>query len=184
MSKVKVGKGRSQIENVVSGLKITIPTKKNYFTIFFLAFWLAGWMFGEMSALSQVFNPESGAPKLFMIVWLSGWTIGGAFAIYSWLWNINGKEIVNISSNELQYIRQVIGFKRSKEYDLSLISKLRSQGQNNSVFGKRNSMDFWGISGGSVAFDYGKSTHRFGAQLDEAEAEYIVNTIKQRFRNL
>ena len=52
------------------------------------------------------------------------------------------------------------------------------------MFGTRNGMEFWGISGGSVVFDYGHSTHKFGAQLDGAEANHIVTTTKQRYKNL
>ena len=184
MAKVEVGKGRSQIEETPSGLRITIPAKKNYFLILFLAFWLVGWAFGEITALAQVLNPESGAPKLFMLAWLCGWTVGGAFAIYAWLWNVKGQEIVNLSSTELQHVRRLPFFQRSKEYDLSAVSKLRAQAPDRSIFGTRNGMEFWGISGGSVVFDYGHSTHKFGAQLDEAEANHIVTTIKQRYKNL
>jgi hypothetical protein len=184
VAKVEVGKGRSQIEDTPSGLRITIPAKKNYFLILFLAFWLVGWAFGEVTALAQVLNPESDAPKLFMLVWLGGWTVGGAFAIYAWLWNVKGKEIINISSLELQHIRSMPVFKRSKEYDLSAVSKLRAQAPGSSLFGAQNGMEFWGISGGSVVFDYGHSTHKFGVQLDEAEAIHIVNAINKRYKNL
>lgn len=184
MAKVEVGKGRSHIEQTPSGLRIIIPAKKNYFLLLFLTFWLAGWAFGEVTALAQVLNPESGAPKLFMLVWLGGWTVGGAFAIYAWLWNLKGQEIINLSGSELQHIRRLPLFQRSKEYDLSSVSKLRTQVPDSSAFASRNGMEFWGISGGSVAFDYGHSTHKFGVQLDEAEANHIVTTIKQRYKNL
>lgn len=184
MAKVEVGKGRSKIENTGSGIRITIPAKKNYFLILFLAFWLVGWVFGEVVVLTQIFNPESDSPKLFMLAWLGGWTVGGAFAIYVWLWNIKGKEIINISSTELQHIRRLPIFQRSKEYDLSSVSRMRVQAQGNPIFGFHNGMEFWGISGGSIVFDYGHSTHKFGAQIDEAEADHIVSTIKQQYKHL
>jgi len=38
MAKVEAGKGRSQIKETATGLKITIPAKKNYFLILFLGF--------------------------------------------------------------------------------------------------------------------------------------------------
>lgn len=184
MARVEVGKGRSQIEETLLGLQITIPAKKNYFLILFLAFWLVGWAFGEVTVLAQVLNPENEGPKLFMLAWLCAWTTGGAFAIYAWLWNVKGQEIINLSSTELQHVRRLPIFQRSKEYDLSAVSNLRTQAPNSSLFGSRNSIEFWGISGGSVVFDYGHSTHKFGAQLDEAEANHIVSTIKQRYKNL
>jgi hypothetical protein len=37
----------------------------------------------------------------------------------------------------------------------------------------------WGIGGGSVAFDYGAGTYRFG-QIDEAEAKTVAGAIAAR----
>lgn len=184
MAKVEVGKGRSQIEVTPSGLRITIPTKKNYFLILFLTFWLFAWSFGEVTVLAQVLNPESEAPKLFILAWLGAWTVVGALAIYTWIWNVMGREIINVSNTELQHIRRLPFFQRSKEYDLSAISRLRAQSSDNSIFSSLNGMELWGISGGAVVFDYGHSTHKFGVHLDEAEASHIVSTIKQRYKNL
>ena len=39
-------------------------------------------------------------------------------------------------------------------------------------------MQFWGIGGGPIAFDYGSRTFRFGASVDEAEARDIVNQLR------
>jgi len=184
VAKVEVGKGRSKVEHTISSLQITIPAKKNYFIIVFLGFWLCGWAFGEAAALVKVLSLESYAPELFIVFWLCGWTVGGLFAIYAWLWNVSGKEIIKLTGSELQHIRQVVGIKRSQEYDISSIFKLRVLHQNTSMFGSRNGLEFWGISGGTIAFDYGRSTHKFGAQLDEAEADYILDVIKQKNKNL
>ena len=38
----------------------------------------------------------------------------------------------------------------------------------------------FGISGGSLAFDYGMKTPHFGAALDDAEAEYLRHEICER----
>jgi hypothetical protein len=37
----------------------------------------------------------------------------------------------------------------------------------------------WGLSGGTVAFDYRGKTHRFGIQLQETDAATVVETLKQ-----
>jgi hypothetical protein len=34
---------------------------------------------------------------------------------------------------------------------------------------------------GSISFDYGTKTYRFGVILDEAEAKLIVEAVKKRF---
>ena len=45
-------------------------------------------------------------------------------------------------------------------------------------------MEFWGLSGGSITFDYGPGIEKFGLGIDEDEASQIIATIKTRFENL
>lgn len=183
MAKVEVGKTRSQIENTNDGLRISIPVKKNYFLLLFLSFWLFGWVFGEGMSLTELTSGKSSADG-FLFFWLCAWTVGGVFAIGTWLWNLKGKEVININSIELQHIRQVMGLRWSREYELSSVTNLRTQAPAYSMFGSRGGMDFWGLAGGVIAFDYGPNTYRFGVQLDEAEANHIVSVVKQRYKNL
>jgi hypothetical protein len=184
MAKVDIGKGRTTINELPHGIEVIIPAKKNYFIILFLAFWMIGWFFGEVSAINTLLDSDSKAPKLFMLAWLGGWSVGGAFAIFIWLWNVKGKEIVRINGIELQHKRDFVLFSRSKEYEIANIKDLRANPQNTSMFGFNNGMEFWGFSGGAVAFDYGHSTHKFGSGLDEAEAKHIVQTIRNRYQSL
>ncbi len=44
-----------------------------------------------------------------------------------------------------------------------------------------SSLYFWGVGGGTIAFDYGAKTYRFGAQLEEAEAKQIIQAVRERF---
>jgi len=184
MAKVELGKGRSTVNELPQGIEVIIPAKKSYFVIFFLAFWLVGWAFGEISAIGALLDSENKAPTLFLSAWLGAWTIGGAFAILAWLWNIKGKEVVRVDGIELKHIRDFVLFKRSKEYELAHIKELRANTSNTSMFNINAGMEFWGFTGGSIAFDYGHSTHKFGAGLDEAEAKHIAETIKNRYKIL
>jgi hypothetical protein len=42
------------------------------------------------------------------------------------------------------------------------------------------SLEFWGISGGRLAFDYGAKTVQFGIGLDESEAEFLFTVIEKK----
>ena len=149
-----------------------------------MSFWLIGWAFGEITALTALISGDSNSPKIFLFAWTGAWTLGGAFAVYSWLWNVFGKEVVTFSDNEMQYTKDIIGLKRSKEYDLSSINNFRVQASKSSIFSSGNSMEKWGVVGGNILFDYGHSTHKFGIQLDEPEANHLVTVIKHRYKNL
>lgn len=80
--------GRASIRDEPNGLRIVIPSQKNWFAILFIAFWLCGWAFGEHFAIGQI---REGKGSLFMIGWLGAWTVGGAWAIYTWLWMVLGR---------------------------------------------------------------------------------------------
>lgn len=89
---------RSTILPESNGLKVVIPAKINWFLLLFLSFWLCGWAFGEFMVSFEFFkhNTPPGA-KLFTIAWLGGWTVGGGFALYTWLWQLKGEEIVTVT---------------------------------------------------------------------------------------
>jgi hypothetical protein len=60
------------------------------------------------------------------------------------------------------------------------MSDLRVSAPTLGNFDFRAGLQFWGIGGGVIAFDYGAATVRFGAGLDEGEAKSIVATMCSR----
>ena len=70
-----------------------------------------------------------------------------------------------------------------KEFGLSYLRNMRTN-----AYGGYNPFDFssagrfWGFSGGTIAFDYGAKTYRFGIGLDESEARHIVAKVKEQFK--
>jgi len=185
MSYVPVPESRIQQFDSPDGLQFIIPAKRKIFLMLFLGFWLIGWGFGEVTVTKQLFfsnGPNSAG--LFMLAWLGGWTIGGAFAIFTWVWMLAGQERITLRSDALIHRREVFGLGLSREYGLTSIRDLRIAQQPASSFSSANSLQFWGISGGLVAFDYGSRTIQFGASLEEAEAKSILKSITSRSPNL
>jgi hypothetical protein len=183
MAIIKPSKARSIISSGPKGLEIVIPSQKNIFLILFLAAWLVGWCVGEVTVPTTFFkgNKDTGA-LIFSAAWLVAWTIGGALAIYAWLWNVAGKEKVTINNSTLTIKRDLFGYGREREYEVSSISNLRVSPQPYNPFNFSDSMKFWGIGGGILSFDYGYKTYRFGSSIDEAEASQLLNTIKERYK--
>ena len=172
---------RSKVRQTHEGLEIVIPAKRNAFLMLFLTAWLVGWCFGEVFAIRELLTGESEAPDLFLAAWLVMWTVGGSVALYTWLWMARGFEVILLRSNVLAIRHDVLGLGRTREYDLSHVSNLRVAPAVWNPYDWSSAMQFWGVGGGSVAFDYGARTFRFAASVDEAEARDIVNDLKAQY---
>jgi hypothetical protein len=179
MARVAVPTAKASVFDTPAGLVINIPSAKSWYLILFLAFWLFGWLLGEVSAIRSLAIGKMAAGKtLFVVVWLLGWTVGGCYFSYVWLWNLAGHEIVSLTPTSLTIRRNILGFGQSSEYDLPSVKNLRVA----PTFGKSNAnFPTLSLIGGTIAFDYGAKTFRFGSSLDEAEASHLVELLKSRY---
>ena len=173
------GKGRARIVSQTQDLLIEIPAKTNWFVTPFLGFWLCGWLMGELSVLGRLL---SGGGNLFLLVWLGAWTVGGCMAMMVFLWNLGGKERVHVSPLGIRIDRSVPLWTRSRIYDGSHVERLRASpdGDPGKWLGQPSGGFLAGFDKGTVAFDYGRDTIRFGLDLDEADATHIVELMAPR----
>lgn len=174
---------RITIADTSGGLRLVIPGRRSVFVICLLGFWICGWAVAEVMVAIQLLNgdaPPEG--EFFMSAWFSIWTIGGVLAVYAWLWQVMGKEIVIVRGQTFRTRRDVGGFGFDKEYDLLQMRDLRVWRAGFNPLDLSSSLQLWGIGGGVIAFDYGARTYRFGTGLDEAEAKQVVTAITQRHR--
>jgi len=118
---VKPFSARHTIDDLGGTLKITIPSKKNWFQILFMGFWLVGWAFGEVTVLGSLISGEGfGGPSLFMIAWLGGWTIGGGYALYILFWQLLGNEIIQVSNSTIIQAAPFLVLASPKNIQLSI----------------------------------------------------------------
>ncbi|ALH95804.1 hypothetical protein [Acinetobacter equi] len=158
--------GKAKIKQDFNGLKISIPSNKNFFSILFLCTWLGGWYFGEVSAINEVKKLES-FDNFFLIAWLVGWTIGGLYAIKIVLWSLFGQEKFSISNYEMTLQDSTLGIGKKIRFGLNQINKLSLNNNEN------------GISS-SILIEVGFKTYSFGSNLDTAEAQYLLGLIQQK----
>jgi hypothetical protein len=107
------------------------------------------------------------------------WTAGGLLALAAWLWNLRGREEVTASADAFEVRRAVGRFGRTRRFRRADVHDVRGTPYGVSPWDPRASLAMWGIGGGSVAFDYGAGTYRFG-QIDEAEAKTVAGAIAAR----
>ena len=176
--------GLATIDDHLTGMKITIPARKNWFIVVFLGFWLCGWIAGETFALKTVITSLSGgAPELFIIVWLCGWTIGGLFAFRTFWWLLMGKEVISIDQGALTIDKRGALFYKAKTYDLHEAKNFRAQEEYVPVgpFGNRGMTNVFNMkNNGTIKFDYGLQTVKFAGSIDEAEANFILEKLRSK----
>ncbi|MGB7301938.1 MAG: hypothetical protein WBD34_21665 [Burkholderiaceae bacterium] len=180
MALVEPAAPRAKIRDTADGLEIVVPAKKAWFLTLFIGLWLCGWFLGAVMAIVTLVSAEIGGigPVVFLIVWLVGWTVAGLVVLYVFLWRVFGVEQILLSPSVLKIKRNLLGFGRLREYELSQISELRVAPSHSNLFDPRTALQLWGIGGGSVAFNHGAATIRFGAGLDEVEANTIVSRMR------
>jgi hypothetical protein len=174
--------GRAIINDTLGGIEIIIPSKKNWFVIIFLCFWLGGWSMGEIFAITTVIgsiqNPNFGG--LFILFWLGGWTVGGYFALSAVLWNLNGKELITFQHGVIELQKKGVLFFKPKSFNLKDAKAFRVQEIQDGGWSNQRNDAFPFNSNGLIRFDYGFKTIKFAANIDEAEAKYILKRLKEK----
>jgi hypothetical protein len=189
MAIVEPGKGRAVIEESGAGLRITIPVATQAFGAAFISLWLVGWAFGENMAIRFLFadlsaqNLKAGG-SLFLLAWLAAWTLGGGWAIYTLLWQIAGKEIIELTSISLRQRKQIPLFSRSREYAVANIENIRLAPPQPQFYRGRYVLSGLSFKDGSISFDYGRDTHQLASGLDEADAKYVIGEMCKRVKSL
>ena len=189
---------RYQIEDLGMSTQITIPAKKNWLSLIFLAIWLTGWLCGELFALTmllssisallaELFGFSIGWIELdsegtgaviggFMLVWLAIWTWGGYSAVRSFLWQVAGKEIIEVSRMGIKLSRPILGLGKVKEYQAGEIVDLRILEDHERIQKKT-------IAGlNTLIFDYEFDMIEFGGGLTPIETKSILEEITKRYR--
>jgi len=176
-------KSRCIINGYPEGIEVIIPAKKGFFVNTFIAVWLMAWVYGEVVIINRLINIDGQTPDAFLVFYACGWSLSGMLAIFIWLWNNKGREVIRISDNELRRSREYVWFSRSKIFQTKFISNLRVSDHSPTSLEMSGGMEFWGLAGGTIAFDYKSSLGKIGLGIDEAEAEKIIEAIKARYRH-
>ena len=176
-------KGRAILQDNITEQRIIIPAKRNWFLIIFLGAWLGGWLMGELfaiAAISGLLGRNPAAP--FIMFWLIAWTVGGFFAFRVFLWNLTGKEMITVGQGRIAIEKKGALLFKPKIYDLNEVKNIRVQEEKSEYGGffggRRNSFGAFN-SGGTIRFDYGLQTVKFAGGIDEAEARYILDKLKE-----
>ena len=177
--------GRAIIDDNFNGINITIPTQKNWLIIIFLGFWLLMWSIG---IIAIVFSPASeGAndkmPGGVILIMVCFWMAVMIIPFRIFLWNVVGKEVIHIEQGVITLDKKGLLFYKVKSYDLNEAHNFRAQEDPSMMmtpFGIRPSGFFKMNSSGTIRFDYGLQTVRFANNMDEVEANFILQKLRDK----
>lgn len=186
MALVKPGKTHSRVEETLDGLQITIPSQSRPPIVLFMGLWICLWTVGEAALLYGVIvaiNEGFDGKDYFTLVMLAGWTYFWIAAIRTLLSLLIGKEVIRVSSSELQVMTGAL-IRSTDRYDMREIKNLRVIPVTDGRITMSDDEHKLRVVGRVITFDYGMSSPYFGGGITEAEANHLVGILKSRFRNL
>jgi len=178
---VPVAAFRSRVESAGGGTEVTMPSRRNYVFAALQIVWLGFWVYALVAIVPPMFHTtgRNSPPMLFFVIWTVGWIAGGCFVFALFLWTIAGRERMTITPDGVSLRREAVGVGRTRHFELRAVKGLRvvDNAGNSVPFAGFGRGDPFGSRSGSLAFDYGAKTIRFGSGVDAAEAKYILSKI-------
>ena len=176
-------RARAVLSETPDGFEVLIPAERSWWGAAFLPFWLTFWGLGWGGVFYGLVTARGEPPALFAIPWLLIWTAAGALVFSWWLWLVSGREAVLIDGMRLRMRREVRGFARERSYELGSVRRLRFSPPVSPEARMAEAMPLLAFSG-SIAFDVGDATHRFGMHMEEPECLAILQKIIERWPTL
>ena len=146
--------------------------------IFFTLLLISAGFYGNVSSVDfgrATYTTGAIGVLLILVVILS---LTEILAIYCLVWRLIGQEIVSVNKDLFVVTRKIWGWASYKAYKTDDISVLRiSHPADRRINTLSRFRRLLGLSG-TIAFDYGAKTFRFGSGLDEAEGRQIIKKIQ------
>lgn len=142
----------------------------------------AFWAVGEVAGFRHLLGDSEN--KLGLILWLALWTLGGVVAVYALLWQLTGKEIIELNSTRLRQRKQILLFSTDKEFAVAAISNMRLAPPQPKYSRGKYVVSSPLTRTGAIAFDVGRDTHHLGQGLDETEARFVLEELCKQVKSL
>jgi hypothetical protein len=178
--------GRAIINDIYNGIEVIIPARRNWLAIVQAVFALFFCTVGIIVVPLQILNdPNPNTPRGVAVVFVLVPALLGFFACSALWWAFSGREVVTVEEGVLS-IERKNSMLKTKTYRLAEAANFRAA-EDPWDYGymavRRAQLMPWIIKKtGTVKFDYGLGTIRFGDRLSEAEGNYIIQRLKDKRR--
>lgn len=158
--------------------QITIAPKPGMLQVLVIIASLSPFLFFLVRFAKNLGTAKGGAGSLLPFIGsLLVWGISGIFWLYSIAINVFGTETVTISGEKLSIRKSFWGRGPVKQYRTDHISYMRIHGLRTSG---PSILSQFAHSSVSILFNYEGKTHRFGNQLLEREARFMLDRLKSK----
>jgi hypothetical protein len=184
------------------GIEIVVPSKKDVLSIIVLGFgsivsigivgYLTYMFFASIFvSFRDLIRPSPDHPGMTPVLFLMSLVLGLlAFfmavgckqIVYSFLWQIAGKEIVNSSSKEITISRSIFRWKNERVYVANQMKNLHPDYPLEAMFSRLKGLQSDPNMYGVIEFEYGEKTHRFCLEVDLPEAKQIISEIQESLK--
>ncbi|MFA6150207.1 MAG: hypothetical protein WC716_02725 [Chitinophagaceae bacterium] len=159
-------------------LEIRIKAPKNWFLIIFFGVYLLGLSIGLIPSI-YAFLKDLNLVALFIFIPFSLFYL---FFLRIFLWNLTGLEILRFQNGQFLFKRKNALFAKQERFNLSEVKEFWVEQEKKSplllLYFKRKYLSI--KSFGLIRFYFDGKLVKFGASLNEREANYIVSFLKEK----
>ena len=150
---------------------VRVAAPRSWTMIAFLLFWMVGWAGGE-AAVWRSLTSEAIRPSAYGFVgaWFLLWTLGGIAGVLGLLWAFAGHEVASVRGDTLMVRRAAGPLGKTQAFPLAGVRDLRYLPPTTGDWTRR-------AAPGTIAFDHGGRTIRFGTYLGATDGRLVVETL-------
>jgi hypothetical protein len=158
--------GRLKWEHTGTGIRVEIPARLDWTTLFFVV-WLAGWSVAGWHVILDALSKPNVQP--FNLLWLVGWAAGECFVIASVVWSLAGNTTLMLDSSTLEINRRIAGIQLDRRsFATTSVHNLRYIPAANR--GRRS-------YGSQICFEADGKTRAFASKIEDAEAFALIDRL-------
>ncbi|HEX9378374.1 MAG TPA: hypothetical protein VF872_02175 [Gaiellaceae bacterium] len=162
----------SRIQELGDRLIVRFRPPRSWVVLVFLAFWLTFWTAGGIAAFTQLLDARW-SERAFLIVWLCFWALGESAVTVVMAWQLFGRELLVVTTEQLELRKEVGRFARTKLYDVALVGDFKAARVPNGE-DEQPRKDF------CLEFAHDGETVRAGEGMGEREAEHTAASVSAR----
>jgi hypothetical protein len=176
---VEAEAARYKVEETASGIRVTVPARRNSGMIPLLGVLLGLYTFAGFAVIRQFLNLRSDQSKLLLGIWLLGWASGWVGVVLTLGWQLLGREILEVEKGSLIHRVGLFGIGRSRVYACDQITRFRSVDYDPRTPSKwaADSPPLSKTGVGPIAFDYDAKTYHLAPAVADAEARSLVEQL-------